>query len=425
MSSSFEPRPVCYRCLKPQVTCICAGLSRVDNRTEVLVLQHPREHLHPIGTARFARLGLENVRVEIAWDAGVREDEPPAWLPPGAALLYPGEHARDLREIASDERPSALLVLDGTWHTARTLYRDKRWLHALPHYRFLPAAPGRYRLRREPQDDYVSTIEAIVEALYILEPGIEGLPQLLAAFDRMIDRQLEYIGTGGGKARLRKRRRPAAERRLPHAFVEGFERLIVLYGESSRPRDGVPREFVYFTALSLTTGARFERVIMPASGMPDDEHLGHMGLTRDDFAAADGGESFPAEWAQFLAKCGPNPLFATWNHRTLQLLDRITGTPGTPSTRLSLKGIYRAVFGIDAHNLDDVVSLRGLVVPPGGWKGRAERRLGGAVAVARLLYARAVPENSRTSNIGQTAADEQPADRVPPQPPAAAGHVDE
>ena len=48
----------CYECHKPRGLCVCGNIPRVDNRTSILVLQHPRERLHPIGTARFVRLGL-------------------------------------------------------------------------------------------------------------------------------------------------------------------------------------------------------------------------------------------------------------------------------------------------------------------------------------------------------------------------------
>lgn len=385
-ASSFVPRAVCYRCHKPEITCICRTLPRVENRTPVLVLQHPRERLHPIGTARFASLGLANARVEVAWNAGARETERPHWIPEDAALLFPSKHARDLRELAPEQRPRALVVLDGTWSTVRTLYRDKLWLHSLPHYRFSPGAPGRYRLRREPQLDYVSTIEAIVEALHILEPETPGFTELLAAFDAMIDQQLTYVGRGGIHERRRKRRRPAAERRIPHALVRDFDRLIVVYGESSRPKEGPVREFAYFTALALHSGARFERLTLPESGPPDAEHLHHMGLVRTDFDAAHGCESFRGAWAEFLASCGPSPVLAAWNQRTLDLLARITGTRPQEAV---LKGAYRAVHGTDARNLEDVIERRGIEPPRYGFKGRAGVRLGNAVAVARLLHARA------------------------------------
>ncbi|HKP60097.1 MAG TPA: tRNA-uridine aminocarboxypropyltransferase, partial [Polyangiales bacterium] len=417
---SFIPRIVCYRCHKPQVTCICSGLPRVSNRTPVLVLQHPRERLHPVGTARFARLGLENARVEIAWDAGRADAHAPDWLPQGTALLYPAADARDLRELPLAERPGALLVLDGTWHTARTLYRDKLWLRALPHVRFMPAAPGRYRLRREPELDYVSTIEAIVEALGILEPETEGLPQLLAAFDAMIDRQLAYVSRGGGAGRKRKRIRPPEQRRTPHALVEGFEQLVVVYGESSRPKSGVARELVYLTAFAPHSGARFERMMLPEYGMPDEQHLGHMGLTEADFVAADGCESLGVHWRAFLQSCGRDVRLAAWNQRTLELLAGATGERPR-AEGVSLKMAYRSVFGVDSHSLDEVVAQRGLGPVLADFKGRAARRLSGAVAVARLLHARAVGEPPRSAGDRSSSEGSRPSGASLGEPPRSAG----
>ncbi|MBP6270470.1 MAG: DTW domain-containing protein, partial [Rhizobacter sp.] len=36
-------RAVCVRCLRPQLTCLCALARPTAHRTEVLVLQHPQE----------------------------------------------------------------------------------------------------------------------------------------------------------------------------------------------------------------------------------------------------------------------------------------------------------------------------------------------------------------------------------------------
>jgi DTW domain-containing protein len=380
-----HPRLVCLRCNKAQVTCVCASIPLIANRTSVLVLQHPRERSHPIGTARFASLGLANARVEVAWKANQRDEQPPSWLPAGAALLYPAPGARDLRELPVQEHPQHLVVLDGTWHTARSLYREKRWLHALPHYRFLPATPGRYRLRREPQLDYVSTIEAIVEALRILEPDTQGLDSLLAAFDAMIDRQLSLRDTGAG--RVRNERRPIAQRRTPRALVDDFQRLIVVYGEPSRPQREEQREFVYFAARALGSAARFERVMLPATGIPDAQHLAHMGLTAADFVAAPTRREFAAAWSAFVESCGFAPIIAAWNQRTLDLL---AATTATPLSRVSLKSAYRAVFGPNGQGIEQVVAHHGLEPVPNTLRGRSALRMGGTLAVARFLHARAL-----------------------------------
>jgi DTW domain-containing protein YfiP len=181
-------RPTCYRCDRPTIACICGDVVTVGNRTPVVIVQHPRERRHPFGTVRIARLGLRRVDVHVASSVFTDRVVCPPCAPPGAALLFPGDDATPLHESAA---PSALVVVDGTWPTARRLVRDNAWLQQLPRVRLSPTAPGRYRIRRAPRPAFqLSTIEAVVAALRILEPDTDGLDALLAAFDRMIERQI-------------------------------------------------------------------------------------------------------------------------------------------------------------------------------------------------------------------------------------------
>ena len=182
-----QPRSMCYRCHKAAVVCICDSVQKVQNRTPITVLQHPRERFHAIGTARIARLGLANVSVESCtpWDRSSLAGEQ---IPRGAALLYPGPTARSLDTVAP---PRALVVIDGTWFHAKKIYDAFGVLRSLPAVT-LPARESQYRIRREPRRGYLSTIEAIVSALRIVEPETKGLDGLLDAFAGMIDRQIEY-----------------------------------------------------------------------------------------------------------------------------------------------------------------------------------------------------------------------------------------
>src|SRR5688572_8249283 len=164
-------RERCHRCRKPSIVCVCSGVPLLSNRTEVIILQHPKEREHPFGTARFAELGLRNVRTLVHYGLG-RSPSPLGSLPEGAALIFPGEGAADLREA---REPSALVFLDGTWAQARTLYRINPVLRSLPRYRIVPRVQGRYQIRSEPELDCTSTIEAIAEALAIVEPSLEGI----------------------------------------------------------------------------------------------------------------------------------------------------------------------------------------------------------------------------------------------------------
>ena len=116
----------------------------------------------------------------------------PTLLKPRAGVLYPGTDATLLGELPEDQRPDQLLILDGTWHHAKTMMRDIPLLQSLPHYRLAPAEPSCYRIRREPNPLALSTVEATIAALRVLEPDTPGLDRLLAAFVAMIDHQLGH-----------------------------------------------------------------------------------------------------------------------------------------------------------------------------------------------------------------------------------------
>lgn len=184
-------RLVCYQCFKPQVACICASIERVANRTGIIILQHPRERFHAIGTVRIARLALENVRVDSCaqWmdSSAIR-----AQLPERTALLYPTSGAHALETLPIAEQPHHLVILDGTWFHAKKIYDAHQWLHDLPHVRLRPSTPSGYRIRPEPRESHVATLEAIVYALRILEPQTTGLDGLLRSFAAMVDRQAAY-----------------------------------------------------------------------------------------------------------------------------------------------------------------------------------------------------------------------------------------
>ena len=184
-------RAACYACFKPQVACICASIEPVANRTGIVILQHPRERFHPVGTTRIARLALRRVRVE-ACAPWADSDAVRSRLPDGAALLYPVATATDLAALPAAQRPRHLVLLDATWFHARKIYEAHAWLRTLPHVSITASRPSRYRIRREPKPHCIGTLEAIVDALRIIEPETRGLAGLLRSFETMINRQAAY-----------------------------------------------------------------------------------------------------------------------------------------------------------------------------------------------------------------------------------------
>jgi hypothetical protein len=300
----------------------------VDNRTGVFVLQHPRERAHPLGTARFVELGLRKSEVVVA-ENEARDLYRPMTLPPRTGLLYPREGAANLEDLPIAERPEHLLVLDGTWSHARTLYRMNPWLASLPHYRLSPHAPSRYRIRKEPRPDYVSTLESVLLALAVLEPETRGGPELLAAFDAMIDEQIrrssEALRTGLGRRKKRAPVRPF--RGVPRWLGEDYARVVLVYAEAlarSEHSAQSPRTLIQLAAVRLSTGKRFERLVRPESGVPDDDALAVLGLSREDFANAIEPGDLRADFAGF---CEPRDLLVAWNRPVASLVRGATQTP--------------------------------------------------------------------------------------------------
>ncbi len=195
----------CPRCRKPADLCVCDGIVPIANRIALLILQHPQEQDRALGSARLAALQLKNavLRIGLSWPslskALGRPAEPRRW-----AILYlgsakVGQLARDRDVVALDRKGEAepdqdaalsdiegVVVLDGTWSQAKTLWWRNPWMLKCRRVVLGPRRPSRYgKLRREPRREGLSTIEAAAMLLGRLDrPEIEET--LVASFERML-----------------------------------------------------------------------------------------------------------------------------------------------------------------------------------------------------------------------------------------------
>lgn len=184
-------RARCERCQRPQALCYCARLSPVDNTWPVWILQHPAEARHALGTARIAALGLGDCTLE--------SSESPELMHPFSStthspvLIYPGPTSLPLQELAHEPR-RPLLFIDATWRKSRRMLMENAWLEALPRYELPTPPPSRYRIRREPKPEAISTLEAIVHCLGLLEGDATRYQPLLEQMDRLVDEQIAHMG---------------------------------------------------------------------------------------------------------------------------------------------------------------------------------------------------------------------------------------
>ncbi len=340
----------------------------------MLILQHVKERFHAFNTARIVKHALSNCELIVKQTDQLAALSLP--LQASTGVLYPGDGSQPLGSLPPHERPDQLIIIDGTWHHAKTLMRDVPALQQLPRFCLQPDRPSNYRIRKEPSESALSTVEATVAALRCLEPDTQGFDQLLAAFSRMVDDQIAHPER---KRRVRKRRgSPRPTINVPGVLLESLDNLVVAYGETSFGERGKRRNdhsLIYWVAQRLGTGQCFEMAISPKKPLATD-FLAHLELSEEDFAAGRSPDEFCSAWREFLSD---SDVVCTFNESTRQALIR-ANAEFCPS--LSLKSV-----NIDQPRgtLDEILSELNLSPPAVPQKGRAGRRLANAIAYTRYL----------------------------------------
>ncbi len=174
----------CARCARKTAVCVCDRAEVLPTRTRVLVLQHPQEDDVEFGTVPLLTLSLPRAQVAVglSWASLAHAVGEPA-DPSRWAVLYPTKPADDVPADARQQpvlvldrkghvRPptapslDGIVVLDGTWSQAKTLWWRNAWLLKLDRVVLTPREPSIYgRVRREPRREYVSTLEAVADVL--------------------------------------------------------------------------------------------------------------------------------------------------------------------------------------------------------------------------------------------------------------------
>ena len=126
------------------------------------------------------------------------------------AVLFPDREAAGNRVVNRAGEPldpaslEGIVVLDGTWSKAKTLWWRNPWLNKLNRMTLAPSKPSIYgRLRSEPRRELVSTLESVAAALTLCGES----PEIAAALERVFRTLVQRVRDAGlipGKARSAK-----------------------------------------------------------------------------------------------------------------------------------------------------------------------------------------------------------------------------
>lgn len=187
---SDEPRNLpplaCRKCWKSPPLCFCGEISPVETRTKLLILQHPKEVRSPLGTARLLSLSLNQCthRVGLSWRSlahavgnsfGTVDSSEWAVLFVGnqkaskaarPGLMIQGKYGA----LVSLKKIRGLVILDGNWKQAKSLWWRNSWLLKLNRALLTPRSLSEYgKVRRQPRQNCVCSLEAASESFYFLQ----------------------------------------------------------------------------------------------------------------------------------------------------------------------------------------------------------------------------------------------------------------
>ena len=183
-----------------------AGAEPIDNQIFVLILQHPREKKEALSTAALTRAMLSRAElvVGLSWpnlsQALGHKVDANRWAVLHLGSARPTRLCLSQEVIALDRRgePAAdqqamlrglegVVLLDGTWKEAKTLWWRNPWLLKLRRFVLNPQHRSLYgRIRREPRREALSTLEATALLLKHLDGRSEVEAALLGALDRLL-----------------------------------------------------------------------------------------------------------------------------------------------------------------------------------------------------------------------------------------------
>lgn len=205
----------CPKCGKPSTVCVCDRVTPLASRTRVLVLRHPQEDDVALGTVPILATALPSttVKVGLSWASLAQalgsDADAHRW-----AVIYPTKLADDVpaeartQDVLLLDRKGHLraegartlegiVVLDGTWSQAKTLWWRNPWLLKLERVVLHPREPSIYgRTRKEPRREYVSTLEAVADVLVALGEPEETRAQLRRLMRTMVQRARDADARG-------------------------------------------------------------------------------------------------------------------------------------------------------------------------------------------------------------------------------------
>lgn len=172
----------CEGCSLHASRCICSKIPTLDLKTKVSLIVHHKELKRTTNTGRLAIRALKNSSMQVrGQDRGGLDLSHLLCSAYQSVLFFPAADAVELTSewVKGIDKPIHLIVPDGNWRQASKVASRHPELSTLPRVMIRKPNLAKFHLRAETSEFGMSTLQAIAEALGVLEGP--------AAFERMMD----------------------------------------------------------------------------------------------------------------------------------------------------------------------------------------------------------------------------------------------
>lgn len=194
-------RDVCFRCYRPQTSCMCEFIKPIDTNTKFVILMHPKEYRKTKnGTGHLTNLTLKNSEIHIGIDFTnhKRVNEIINNSKYNSYVLYPGVNSIELntQKIGTNGKQNVIFIIDSTWPCSKKILRLSSNLASLPKVSFQYQKESGFKFKTQPSLYCLSTIESVCCVLEFLNrQNIERVSSIqmenfLMPFSKMVEYQI-------------------------------------------------------------------------------------------------------------------------------------------------------------------------------------------------------------------------------------------
>ena len=192
-------RAVCYRCYRPESSCMCDYIVPVETETRFVILMHPKEFRKTKnGTGHFTHLSLPNSEIHIGVDFSKHTTINKIINDPenSCFVLYPHKTSINLNErsIGEESKKRIVFLIDSTWPCSRAILTASPNIDNLQKVSFSHTEVSGFTFKQQPKAYCLSTMESTLCVLKLLnEHRVEDIsPQKMKGFLKPFEKMVEY-----------------------------------------------------------------------------------------------------------------------------------------------------------------------------------------------------------------------------------------